>query len=146
MCTKNNTVKPVFKGLSNSVRWRPVLLYANIRPCQLNSLLYVMRFSKSYQPASQANKTQRKNLAQHKVEFLSNNIFMVKSYIFTYDNIQTRLLGRPQPQMYPPVALNQYTWVNRTHKHLLYMLQGPMQILKYISLQSYPPTTCKIWK
>ena len=28
----------------------------------------------------------------------------------------TRLLGRPQPQMYPPVALNQYTWVNRTHK------------------------------
>ena len=27
----------------------------------------------------------------------------------------TRLLGRPQPQMYPPVALNQYTWVNRTH-------------------------------
>ena len=27
----------------------------------------------------------------------------------------TRLLGRPQPQIYPPVALNQYTWVNRTH-------------------------------
>ena len=26
----------------------------------------------------------------------------------------TRLLGCPQPQMYPPVALNQYTWVNRT--------------------------------
>ena len=47
----------------------------------------------------------------------------------------TRLLGRPQPQMYPPVALNQYTWVNRTHKHFLYMLQGPVQILKYISLQ-----------
>ena len=42
----------------------------------------------------------------------------------------TRLLGRPQPQMYPPVALNQYTWVNRTHKHFLYMLQGPIQILK----------------
>ena len=37
----------------------------------------------------------------------------------------TRLLGHPQPQMYPPVALNQYTWVNGTHKH-----QGPMQILK----------------
>ena len=30
---------------------------------------------------------------------------------------KTRLLGRPQPQMYPPVALNQYTLVNRTHKH-----------------------------
>ena len=29
----------------------------------------------------------------------------------------TRLLGRPQPQMYPPIALNQYKWVNRTHKH-----------------------------
>ena len=34
--------------------------------------------------------------------------------------IITRLLGRPQPQMYPPVALNQYTLVNRTHKHFLY--------------------------
>ena len=34
---------------------------------------------------------------------------------------KTRLLGRPQPQMYPPVALNQYTWVNRTHKHLKYI-------------------------
>ena len=33
----------------------------------------------------------------------------------------TRLLGRPQPQMYPPVALNQYTWVNRTHKHYIYI-------------------------
>ena len=47
--------------------------------------------------------------------------------------VKTRLLGRPQPQMYPPVALNQYTWVNRTHKHFLYMfqhVQGPMQILK----------------
>ena len=42
-----------------------------------------------------------------------------------------RLLGRPQPQMYPPVALNQYTWVNRTHRHFLYMLQGPMEILRY---------------
>ena len=42
----------------------------------------------------------------------------------------TRLLGRPQPQMYPPVTLNQYTWVNRTHKHFLYMLQGPKKILK----------------
>ena len=33
----------------------------------------------------------------------------------------TRLLGRPQPQMYPPVALNQYTLVNRTHKHYIYI-------------------------
>ena len=53
--------------------------------------------------------------------------------------ITTRLLDRPQPQMYPLVALNQYTWVNRTHKHFVYMLQGPMNILKWISLQSYPP-------
>ena len=45
-------------------------------------------------------------------------------------NYLSRLLGRPQPQMYPPVALNQYTWVNRTHKFFLYMLQGPMKILK----------------
>ena len=42
----------------------------------------------------------------------------------------TRLLGRPQPQMYPPVALNQHTLVNRTHKHYIYMLQGPTNILK----------------
>ena len=34
---------------------------------------------------------------------------------------KTRLLGRPQPQMYPPVALNQYTLVNRTHKHYIYI-------------------------
>ena len=33
----------------------------------------------------------------------------------------TRLLGRPQPQMYPPVALNQHTLVNRTHKHYIYI-------------------------
>ena len=31
------------------------------------------------------------------------------------------LLGRPQPQMYPPLALNQYTLVNRTHKHYIYI-------------------------
>ena len=35
-------------------------------------------------------------------------------------NSQTRLLAHPQPQMYPPVALNQYTWVNITHKHFIY--------------------------
>ena len=35
--------------------------------------------------------------------------------------VLTRLLGRPQPQMYPPVALNQYVWVNRTHKHFIYI-------------------------
>ena len=33
---------------------------------------------------------------------------------------QTRLLGRPQTQMYPPVALNQYTLVNRTHNDVLH--------------------------
>ena len=37
----------------------------------------------------------------------------------------TRLLGRPQPQMYPPVALNQYTWVNRTHKHFFLYASRP---------------------
>ena len=36
-------------------------------------------------------------------------------------HIKTRLLGRPQPQMYPPVALNQHTLVNRTHKHYIYI-------------------------
>ena len=41
--------------------------------------------------------------------------------------------------MYPPVALNQYTLVNRTHKHYIYMLQGLTNILK--SHQS--STICK---
>ena len=41
---------------------------------------------------------------------------------------KTRLLGRPQPQMYPPVALNQYTLVNRTHKHYIYMLHKHLKI------------------
>ena len=37
----------------------------------------------------------------------------------------------PQPQMCPPpVALNQYTWVNRTPKHFIYMVQCPTNILK----------------
>ena len=40
--------------------------------------------------------------------------------IITRD-ITTRLLGRPQLQMYPPVTLNQYTLVNRTHKHYIYI-------------------------
>ena len=39
----------------------------------------------------------------------------------TVDSLLTRLLGRPQPQMYPPVALNQFTLVNRTHKHYIYI-------------------------
>ena len=51
--------------------------------------------------------------------------------------IITRLLGRPQPQMYPPVALNQYTLVNRTHKHYIYMLQGPTNILNHTKAQQY---------
>ena len=44
--------------------------------------------------------------------------------------IVTRLLGRPQPQMYPPVSLNQYTLVNQDHKYFIYMLQGPTTIIK----------------
>ena len=32
---------------------------------------------------------------------------------------KTRLFGCPQPQMYPPVALNQYTWANRTRRHFI---------------------------
>ena len=45
-------------------------------------------------------------------------------------DLEPRLLGRPQLQMYRPVALNQYAWVDRTRKHFIYMLQGPMNILK----------------
>ena len=42
----------------------------------------------------------------------------------------TRLLGRPQPQMYPPVALNQYTWVNRTPKHFFIYALRPHEKLE----------------
>ena len=80
---------------------------------------------------------------------LTRNIIFPKTYVSREYNKTlnmiynpTRLLGRPQPQMYPPVALNQYTLVNRTHKHYIYMLQGPTNILK--SHQS--STICKIWK
>ena len=58
-----------------------------------------------------------------------DNIEFSWEYILMGDT--TRLLGRPQPQMYPPVALNQYTLVNRTHKHFIYIcFQGPTNILK----------------
>ena len=50
----------------------------------------------------------------------SSTVFEVKFDRELWELIQTRLLGRPQPQMYPPVALNQYTLVNRTHKHYIY--------------------------
>ena len=41
--------------------------------------------------------------------------------ILISDILIAKLLGRPQLQMYPPVALNQYTGVNVTHKHILYI-------------------------
>ena len=44
--------------------------------------------------------------------------------------IITRLLGRPQPQMYPPVALNQYTLVNRTHNIIYIYASRPHKHLK----------------
>ena len=40
----------------------------------------------------------------------------------------TRLLGRPQPQMYPPVSLNQYTFVNKTFFYIC--LKAPQTIYK----------------
>ena len=51
--------------------------------------------------------------------FLMNGVSYDQSL---YETHTTRLLGRPQPQMYPPVTLNQYTLVNRTHKYFIYML------------------------
>ena len=44
---------------------------------------------------------------------------------FPQDVLKTRLLGRPQPQMYPPVALNQYILVKRTHQIFVFILGGP---------------------
>ena len=48
---------------------------------------------------------------------------------------KTRLLGRPQPKIHPPVAINQLGGGgggNKIHKHFPYtdMLQGPRNILK----------------
>ena len=45
-------------------------------------------------------------------------LILLQNDVISY---KTRLLGRPQPQMYPPVALNQYTLVKRTHKHFIYI-------------------------
>ena len=48
-------------------------------------------------------------------------IYHLHTHARTHTYIHTcRLLGRPQPQMYPPVALNQYTWVNRTQTFVIY--------------------------
>ena len=47
----------------------------------------------------------------------SSYLAILKQSCISLDSSQTRLLSRPQPQMYPPIALNQYTLVNRTHKH-----------------------------
>ena len=49
------------------------------------------------------------------------NLAQMSTFAQTAIVLLTRLLGRPQPQMYPPVALNQYTLVNRTHKHYIYI-------------------------
>ena len=56
----------------------------------------------------------------------------------------TRLLGRPQPQMYPPPppppsSLNQYTgtWVNRTHKHFYLAPVGGCEVLFSLGLSVY---------
>ena len=46
-------------------------------------------------------------------------------YAIVIEEYIARLLGHPQPQMYPPVALNQYTWVNRTHKKKIIFASGP---------------------
>ena len=43
----------------------------------------------------------------------------------------TRLLGRPQPQMYPPVSLNQYTLVNKTF--YIYASRPHKQFIKYFT-------------
>ena len=55
-----------------------------------------------------------------------------KLHVVTRNQSLTRLLGHPQPQMYPPVGLNQYTLVNKTHIIYIYVYayQGSANILK----------------
>ena len=58
---------------------------------------------------------------------------------------ETRLLGHPQPQMYPPVALYQYTWVNRTHKHFIYIcFKAPQTFGNRFHTKAILPT-CKMF-
>ena len=61
----------------------------------------------------------------------------------------TRLLGLLQPQKYPPVALNQYTWVNRTHRYFKYIcicFKAPQPSYNRFHTKAILSTTCKIWK
>ena len=43
-------------------------------------------------------------------------------YMYSLVIIVTRLLCLPQPQMYPLVAQNQYTGVNKTYKQFIYYM------------------------
>ena len=42
-----------------------------------------------------------------------------------YISVTPTYITRLQPQMYPPVTLNQYTWVNRTHKQFCIYASRP---------------------
>ena len=69
----------------------------------------------------------------YKSRYLSMNMIPHRHLVLYTGNTfreETRLLGRPQPQMYPPVALNQYTWVNRTPKHLFIYALRPHEKLE----------------
>ena len=56
--------------------------------------------------------------------------------------VRTRLFGHLQPQMYPSVALSQYTWVNRTHNIAFYIYASRphehFEQISQISHKSYP--------
>ena len=64
-------------------------------------------------------------LQTHRIKHMEKQIFNGINYLMKIPPKLTRLLGRPQPQMYPPVALNQYKWVNRTHKHFFIYASRP---------------------
>ena len=75
--------------------------------------------SKKPTPSQFENSTRITSEKLHDAIYLgSTSILLINIEKF----VKTRLLGHPQPQMYPPVALNQYTLVNRTHKHFIYTL------------------------
>ena len=100
--------------------WMPEQIFV-IWTGKWNAFILHLQMSALHGVAEQTNKPQvlkyfSKNMSQYKA--MQHWIFQWFIMGFTY---KTRLLGRPQPQMYPPVALNQYTLVNRTHKHYIYI-------------------------
>ena len=113
--TLMTTVNPVFKGNSHNQK----NVFSERCPI-LRNLRWRDTFSRYRDHMSLEDGFYRIsiNLTPIRKIFMSLCWHADKLIVIKNISFKTRLLGRPQPQMYPPVALNQYyTLVNRTHKH-----------------------------